>query len=68
MKQAPVGELRVGDRIAFPNAGAYCMTEGMALFLSRDLPRIYLYGESGDLRLARPRIETSSLNAPRRDL
>ena len=68
VKQAPVGELRVGDRIAFPNAGAYCMTEGMALFLSRDLPRIYLYGESGDLRLARPRIETSSLNAPRRDL
>lgn len=68
VKQAPVGELSIGDRVAFPNAGAYCMTEGMALFLSRDLPRVYLYGESGDLRLVRPRIETSSLNAPQRDL
>lgn len=68
VKQAPVGELSIGDRIVFPSAGAYCMTEGMALFLSRDLPRIYLYGESGDLRLARPRIETSNLNMPRSDL
>lgn len=68
VKQAPVGELCIGDRIAFPNAGAYCVTEGIALFLSRDLPRIYLYGGSGDLRLARQRIETSSLNTPRRDL
>ncbi len=68
VKQAPVGELDIGDRIAFPNAGAYCMTEGMALFLSRDLPRVYLRDGAGELKLVRQRIETSSLNTPHRNL
>ena len=35
-------EVGVGDYIVFHNAGAYCMTEGMALFLSRDIPAIFL--------------------------
>ena len=32
--------VREGDYIIFHNAGAYCNTEGTALFLSRDLPAI----------------------------
>lgn len=32
----------IGDYLVFHKSGAYSMTEGMALFLSRDLPAIYL--------------------------
>lgn len=35
-------EVDVGDYIVFHNAGAYCVTEGMALFLSRDIPAVFL--------------------------
>lgn len=38
VKQLPLSRLEVGDVLAFGNAGAYCMTEGISLFLSRDLP------------------------------
>lgn len=33
---------KLGDRIVFLNAGAYCTTEGISLFLSRDLPGIVI--------------------------
>lgn len=33
---------KLGDRIVFLNAGAYCVTEGISLFLSRDLPGIVM--------------------------
>ena len=43
-----------GDFIVFYNAGAYCVTEGMALFLSRDIPAVFLTGEGAiELRRAR---------------
>ena len=59
-----IDDLHIGDRVVFPNAGAYCMTEGLALFLSRDLPRVYLCDEFGTVRLVRERIETSGMNTP----
>lgn len=62
--QAECGELGVGDLVVFPNAGAYCMTEGISLFLSRDLPSVYLRDAAGDTRLVRERIETSPINTP----
>lgn len=37
-----IDEIQEGDYIIFHNAGAYCVTEGMALFLSRDIPAIFL--------------------------
>lgn len=64
VRQASLSGLRIGDHIALPNAGAYCATEGMALFLSRDLPSVYLRDGKGALRLARNRIQTSTLNTP----
>ena len=64
VKQIDVDDLRVGDYVAFPNAGAYCMTEGMASFLSRDMPRIYLSDGTNPPKLVRDRIETSSFNTP----
>ena len=35
-------EKKIGERIVFLNAGAYCVTEGICLFLSRDLPGIVM--------------------------
>lgn len=64
VKQLEVADLAVGDAIVFERAGAYCMTEGISLFLSRDLPRVYLRGCDGTVRLARDRFETHPLNTP----
>lgn len=38
-------DFKIGDYLVFRKSGAYSMTEGMALFLSRDLPAIYLRGK-----------------------
>ena len=64
VSQAELADLCIGDLVVFPNAGAYSMAEGMSLFLSRDLPRVYLRDASGTTRLVRDRIETSPLNTP----
>lgn len=62
VKQAALGIVEVGDLLAFHKAGAYCMTEGLSLFLSRDLPSVVLCDEKGYLHLARARTETAALN------
>lgn len=63
-KQVPLPDLQIGDILCFQNTGAYCMTEGIALFLSRDLPAVYLRRENGEMVQARKRIETSVFNTP----
>ena len=55
--------LERGDVLAFLNIGAYSVTEGPALFLSRDMPRIILADERGE-RLARDTVHASELNCP----
>ncbi len=62
MKGVRLRKVQVGDILEFSNVGAYSMTEGMSLFLSRDLPRIYCYSEADGLRLMRDRFETDVLN------
>ena len=62
-KQAPIVNLSVGDVLAFSRAGAYCATEGRALFLSRDLPSVVVRDVSGNMRIARHRLETASFNS-----
>lgn len=49
------------DILAFHNIGAYSVTEGPALFLSRNMPRIILAGDNG-ARLVRDVIHSSSIN------
>ena len=51
------------DVIIFKNVGAYSMTEGMSMFLSRELPQIYIYAEDGIIRCIRKKIETNLLNS-----
>lgn len=63
VRDCPLAGLRAGDHLIFSRAGAYSVTESPALFLSRDLPEILLYSEKSGLRTARPRFETSRLNA-----
>ncbi len=63
IKQLPAEGLAVGDILSFGKAGAYSMTEGMALFLSRDLPAVVLTTEAGDV-LLRDHTETYGLNMP----
>lgn len=50
--------------LAFERAGAYCMTEGVSLLLSRELPAIVLADETGTTHLARPHTRTDPLNTP----
>lgn len=64
-KQLPIAGLRAGSVLAFENAGAYCMTEGISLFLSRDLPAVIMLDMAGAPELARAATPTHPLNTPR---
>lgn len=54
-------DLGVHDILAFEKTGAYSVTEGVSLFLSRDLPRVYLAKGNG-LKLVRDKIKTEDFN------
>ena len=56
--------LSIGDVLVFCRTGAYSLYEGMSLFLSRELPAIYLYCEKDGLRQAREIINTDIFNTP----
>ena len=56
--------IEIGDTLCFENAGAYCLMEGISLFLSRDLPAVYMVREGGETLLVRDSFETSTLNTP----
>lgn len=64
VKQLPLPSLHIGDVLAFERAGAYCMTEGISLFLSRDLPAILYRHPDGTVDELRPHLETYPLNTP----
>lgn len=63
-KQVPLPAIEIGDVLCFENTGAYCMTEGISLFLTRDIPAVYLLREDGSLVLVRETFETYGLNLP----
>lgn len=50
------------DVILFHRCGAYSVTEGSALFLSRKMPEVYLYNEAVGLEKMRGFISTASIN------
>ena len=55
-------DAQVGDVLVFHNIGAYSVTEGIYLFLSRRMPKIFLYGEKDGLKLLRNNTETWMMN------
>ena len=63
-KQVLLPETEIGDLICFENTGAYCITEGIALFLSRELPAVFIKTEAGTYRCVREPVETADLNMP----
>lgn len=62
LKKLPLADARIGDYLVFYNIGAYSVTEGIYLFLSRRLPKIYLYDEKNGIRKLRDDLETWKLN------
>ena len=63
VKDLPLAELHPGDVLAFEKCGAYSVTEASALFLSRDLPAVYLKRD-GNLMLVRPAVSAWEINCP----
>ena len=62
VKQFPVSNLKIGDVFIFKNAGAYCMTEGISLFLSRDLPCVLKLKDNNQIEVVRKDLPTYTLN------
>lgn len=56
-------DLQIGDTFIFKNVGAYSSTEGISLFLSRDLPMVVLH-RNNDYKVVRNTLKTSDINYP----
>lgn len=63
VKQLEVPKLELGDVFVFKNVGAYSVTEGISLFLSRDLPKVVLVKNNKDI-LVRDVVRTYEINKP----
>lgn len=64
VRKADLPELKLGDVLAFSRCGAYTVTEGIGLFLSRTLPRILLYSSTGGAQMVRDFYYSDVLNTP----
>lgn len=62
VRQYPFKDLNQGDHLVFGKTGAYSATEGMSMFLSRDLPLVLLYSEHEQYRIARASLATDQFN------
>lgn len=63
-RNAEFSGLKMGDILVFCRTGAYSAMEGMAVFLSREMPVIALYSQESGLRVVRHRIDTDVFNTP----
>ena len=64
VKSLPLSDLKINDVLVFKNTGAYCMCEGISLFLSRELPGVVIVNDDEQYTLVRDHFKTSSLNSP----
>ena len=62
VKKLEVSNLNVGDILVFKNTGAYCMTEGISLFLSRELPQVLISDKNEKIEVVRKITPTFNLN------
>ena len=65
VKLFPLKKPQISDMLIFERVGTYSVTEGIYLFLSRPLPRIYFWTEEGGLRMVREGVHTDLLNSER---
>ena len=61
VRSVPLTDVKQGDMFVFEKIGAYSVTEGIYLFLSRKLPRVYLLEKDG-LSLVREAYEIYKFN------
>lgn len=62
VRQMELDDFDTGDILVFERCGAYAVTEGMALFLSRELPQVLLIDFDRNIRILRNRKQTNILN------
>lgn len=55
-------QIAIGDWFVFYNLGAYSVMEGMSLFLSRNLPAVYVYSKKEGLTVQRKPQKTYCFN------
>ena len=61
VKEAQLNELQIDDVLEFKKCGAYSLTESSSLFLSRDMPTIYLK-ENVNLKKVRGLVNSGEIN------
>ena len=62
VRQVELDAFDIGDILVFERCGAYAVTEGMALFLSRELPQVLLIDTDGSIQILRNRTQINVLN------
>lgn len=65
VKNAKLGEVEPKDVLIFAKTGAYAVTEGMALFLSHELPKAAFYSKEQGWKLVRQEQLTYTWNMER---
>ncbi len=60
VKQLPLIDAQEGDVLVFQRTGAYSVMEGISLFLSRDLPRVFFWSKNQGLKQVR-KLQTTDL-------
>lgn len=65
VKNAKLGEVKPKDVLIFAKTGAYAVTEGMALFLSHELPKVAFYSRKQGWKLVREEQLTYTWNMER---
>ena len=63
VREVELPVLQEEDILLFERCGAYSVTEGSALFLSRELPAVYVYSEKKGMQKVRDILHTSALNS-----
>ena len=63
VKNLPIGQPDKEDLLFFYNIGAYSVTEGIYLFLSRTLPKIITYDKNGIVEVLRDFYDSDIINS-----
>ena len=63
-RAAEFDSLEIGDILVFCRTGAYSVTEGMAVFLSREMPVVSVYSEKDGLTIIRDMLYSDVFNTP----
>ena len=65
IRKVNLPKANVGDKLIFARCGAYSVTEGTMLFLSRCMPKIYYKNSLGNIEVLRDFFFSDTLNTPK---